>query len=154
MQGDPVAEQQKKIQTEKALDGCSTIPEDQKYKYQLGVTMVTTSNGTPFIVRLTAIDCRIKKVTVTKPGKLSAHDFVMTLPFEEYERYKKHDKQFRGISSQDSFDHHGDMRWGRADPNSHRFADIRLGHRGRGGEVHAERTRGAYPTWAASVAGR
>ena len=94
VQGDPVMEQQKKIQTDKILTGCSTISEDQKYKYQLGITMITTSNGTPFIVRLTAIDCRIKKVTVTKPGKLSAHDFVMTLPFEEYERYKKHDKQF------------------------------------------------------------
>ncbi|HRA11714.1 MAG TPA: hypothetical protein PKX31_08585 [Chitinophagaceae bacterium] len=94
VQGDPVMEQQKKIQTDKILTGCSTISEDQKYKYQLGITMITTSNGTPFIVRLTAIDCRTKTVTITKPGKRSAHDFDMRLPFEVYERYKKYDKQF------------------------------------------------------------
>ena len=56
--------------------------------------MITNSNGTPFIVRLTAIDCRTKTVTITKPGKRSAHDFDLTLPFEVYERYQKHDKQF------------------------------------------------------------
>jgi len=94
VQGDPVVVQEKKQQADKALNGCSNIAEDVKYKYRPGITMFTTQNGTPFIVRLTAIDCRTKTVTVNKPGKKTAHDFEMKLPFEVYERYQKYDKQF------------------------------------------------------------
>ena len=92
--GDPVVAQEKKLQNEKSLNGCTSINANQQNKYQLGITMISTQNGTPFIVRLTSIDCATKTVTITKPGKRTAHDFVLHLPFDVYERYEIHAKQF------------------------------------------------------------
>ncbi|MGB3008302.1 MAG: hypothetical protein WBC06_17435, partial [Chitinophagaceae bacterium] len=92
--GKPVEEQKKKVETDKALAGCPGISDNQKYKYQLGITMAGTVNSQPFIGRLTSIDCRNGKVTITKPGKRIAFDYPLDLRFGLYEMWQKHDKQF------------------------------------------------------------
>lgn len=92
--GDPVVVEQKKAQTLKVMQGCPEIEKNELYKYQLGITMISTVNGVPFIGRVTKIDCFTQKVTITKPGKRIRFDYPIDVSFNLYKSWEKNDKQF------------------------------------------------------------
>lgn len=99
VEGEPVAAQQKQMQTKK--NGCNFEDMNMFTRaiYQLGITVTGTVNYQPFVGRVTAIDCATRKVTITKPGdKRLQKDEVIQVPEYNYVTWSKNRQQFHRCS--------------------------------------------------------